>query len=155
MKKLKIICDWDKDYDKIVTPERLKNGDLDQNSWWYLDGLLEGKCGYDKATVYNLSELPDLRKETLRWKSITGDRAEVESYTKHTEIHANGEFEVEVYGIEEPCIAFFWTTRERVVRTNKGISFKVWDQRGLVCLKTDTEAIERARRKRAQRTENL
>jgi len=155
MKKLKMICDWDKDYDKIVTLERLKNGDLDQNSWWYLDGLLEGKCGYDKATIYNLSEIPDLRKETLRWKCITGDRAVVESYTKHTEIHANGEYEVEVYGIEEPCIAFFWTARERMVRTEKGIRFKVWNQRGLVCLKSDTEAIERARRKMMERSKHL
>ena len=155
MKKLKMICDWDKDYNKIITQEKYENGDLDQNSWWYLDGRLERECGYDKATVYNLSEFPELQKETLRWKSITGDKAEVDSYNKHTEIHANGEFEVEVYGVTEPCIAIFWTTRERLVRTDKGISFKVWDQRGLVCMKTDTEAIERARRKRARKEENL
>ena len=70
-------------------------------------------------------------------------------------MYANGEFEVEVDGINEECIGIFWTTRERLVKTDKGIKFKVWDQRGLVCMKTDTEAIERARRKRSQRTENL
>ena len=47
MKKLKIICDWDKDYDTLITQEKLKNGDLDRNSWWYLDGQLEEECGYD------------------------------------------------------------------------------------------------------------
>lgn len=155
MEKLKMICNWDKDYDMIVTQEKLKNGDLDQNSWWYLDGELERRCGYDKATVYNLSEFPNLRKETLDWSAISGDCAGVRSYTKHYEMHADGEFEVEVYGVTEPCIAFFWTTRERMVKTDKGISFKVWDQKGLVCMKTDKEAIERARRKRMERTENL
>ena len=155
MKKLKMICDWDKDYDTLITQEKLKNGDLDRNSWWYLDGELERLCGYDKATVYNLSQFPDLRKETLRWTAITGDKAEVDSYTKHFEIHANGEFEVEVYGVTEPCIAFFWTTNEKMVRTEKGISFKVWDQRGLVCMSSDTEAIERARRKMMERRKNL
>lgn len=154
-KKLKIICNWDPEFDKVVTKEKIENGDLDRNSWWYLDGRLERECGYDKGTVYNLSEYPNLRKETLDWSSISGEHAEVRSYTKHFEMHANGEFEVEMYGVTEPCIAFFWTTRERMVKTDKGISFKVWDQRGLVCMKTDKEAIERARRKRAQRTKNL
>ena len=155
MKKLKIICNWDPEFDNVVTLERYKEGDTDRNSWWYLDGQLERECGYDKGTVYNLSEHPDLRKETLDWSAISGDCAEVRSYTKHFEMHADGEFEVEVHGIKEECIGIFWTTRERMVKTDKGISFKVWDQRGLVCMKTDTEAIERARRKRAQRTENL
>ena len=155
MKKLKIICDWDKDYDTLITQEKLKNGDLDRNSWWYLDGRLEEKCGYDKGTVYNLSEHPNLRKETLDWSSISGEHAEVWGYTKHYEMHADGEFEVEVYGIKEECIGIFWTTCERLVGTQKGIKFKIWNQRGLVCMKTDIEAIERARRKRAQRTENL
>jgi hypothetical protein len=62
---------------------------------------------------------------------------------------------VEVYGVTKPCIAFFWTTNEKMVRTEKGISFKVWDQRGLVCMSSDTEAIERARRKMMERSENL
>ena len=155
MKKLKMICDWDKDYNKIITQEKYENGDLDRNSWWYLDGRLERECGYDKAIVYNLSEHPNLRKETLDWSSISGKHAEVRGYSKHYEMHADGEFEVEVYGIKEECIGIFWITRERMVKTDKEISFKVWDQRGLVCMKTDKEAIERARRKRAQRTENL
>ena len=150
-----MICNWDKDYDKIITQEKLKNGDIDLNSWWYLDGRLERECEYDKGTVYNLSEFSNLRKETLDWSSISGDRAEVRSYTKHFEMHADGEFEAEMYGVKEECIGIFWTTRERLVGTQKGIKFKVWDQRGLVCMKTDTEAIERARRKRMERTENL
>ena len=29
-------------------------------------------------------------------------------------MHADGEFEVEVYGIKEECIGIFWTTRERI-----------------------------------------
>ena len=153
--KLKMICDWDKDYNKIVTQEKLKNGDLDRNSWWYLDGQLERECGYDKATVYNLSEFPNLRKETLDWSSISGDQAEVRGYSKHYEMHADGEFEVELRGIKEECIGIFWTTRERMVKTDKGIRFKVWDQRGLVCMCSDKEAIERARRKRARKEENL
>jgi hypothetical protein len=70
-------------------------------------------------------------------------------------MHADGEFEVEVKGIKEECIGIFWVAHERIVKTDKGISFKVWDQRGLVCMKTDAEAVERARRKRAQRTGNL
>lgn len=155
MKKLKIICNWDPEFDKVVTLERYKRGDTDRNGWWYLDGRLERECGYDKGTVYNLSEFPNLREETLDWSSISGEHAEVRGYSKHYEMHADGEFEVEVYGIKEECIGIFWTTRERLVGTQKGIKFKVWDQRGLVCMKTDTEAIERARRKRAQRTENL
>jgi len=154
-KKLRIICHADPNLNNVVTLERFRNGDTDRNSWWYLDGELEKKCGYDKGTVYNLSEHPNLRKETLDWSSISGEHAEMRSYQRHYEMHANGEFEVEVYGVKEECIGIFWTTRERIVKTNKGISFKVWDQRGLVCMKTDTEAIERARRKRAQRTENL
>ena len=154
-KKLRIICHADPNLNNVVTLERFRNGDTDRNGWWYLDGKLEEKCGYDKGSVYNLSEFPNLRKETLDWSSISGDVAEMRSYRKHYEMYANGEFEVEVYGVKEECIGIFWTTRERLVKTDKGIKFKVWDQRGLVCMKTDTEAIERARRKRAQRTENL
>ena len=155
-KKLKMICLRDPNYNNVVTLERYKNGDTDRNGWWYLDGELERMCGYDKATVYNLSERPDLRKETLDWERIEGDKAtKMRSYTKHFEIHVNGEIEVEVDGVEEECVGIFWTTRETLVKTDRGIKFPVWDQRGLVCLKSDTESIERARRKRSQRTENL
>ena len=155
-KKLKIICDRDPNYNNVVTLEKVKGGDTDRNGWWYLDGRLEKECGYDKGTVYNLSEHPSLRKETLDWESIEGDCVtKMRSYNRHYEMYANGEVEVEVDGIEEECIGIFWTTRERLVKTDKGIKFKVWDQRGLVCMKTDTEAIERARKKRMERTQNL
>ena len=146
--KLKMICNWDQDYDKVVTIEKQKNGDLDMNSWWYLHGELESLCHYDKATVYNLSMFPEYQKETLRWSSITGDQAVISSDKKHTEIYCNGEVEVEVYGIDKPCTGFFWVTNERKVKAyygGKEIEFSVWDQRGYVCLNDDEEAVKKAK----------
>ena len=54
-KKLRIICHADPNLNNVVTLERFRNGDTDRNGWWYLDGELEEKCGYDKGSVYNLS----------------------------------------------------------------------------------------------------
>lgn len=73
-------------------------------SWWYLHGELQSRVGYDKGFITNI--LPEEMNETC------------------TDIALEGIYPIEVVGIPEPCIGYFWVTRQGMGR-------------GLVCLESD------------------
>jgi hypothetical protein len=54
-------------------------------SWWYLHGDLEDIVGYDKGLILNPEDF------------------------------GPGIFEVEVEGISDPCIGYFWNAMDRLV----------------------------------------
>ena len=152
-KMLKMIADWrfnekpegTRDWEDIVPDER------DNNSWWYLDGVLESIVHYDKATVTNCKS-GGFGVETINWRSISGDKV-TEIETEKPMIYRmcfDGIVDVEIEGIDKPCIGYFWTTNHQVIYW-EGKPYEHWDQRGLVCLQTDFEACERAERKMKQK----
>jgi len=158
-KILKLISTVDDDYNKIITKQLVDVGALDQNNWWYLHGKLEDIFHYDKATVYNLNSFPKYRKKTVNWKFISGNTTNVENIEYHYEMHCNDIIPVEVRGVEEKCIGYFWTTEERDVKaitsTGQEEIFSYWKQRGLVCLESDVEANKIAREKYNKKLEHL
>lgn len=124
MEILKLIADWrygnkpqgTRNYEDIDPTER------EYASWWYLHGKLQDLVGYDKATVTNLKEgnFGKLSKEYGYMMCV------------------DGIIPVEIEGVSEPCVGYFWTVK----RTDDW-----WDQRGLVCFKSDTEGCEYAEKK--------
>ena len=111
---LKLVADWKygtkpegtRDLEDIPPEEK------EYSSFWYLHGELENLVEYDKAMVSNLTE------------GGCGKASTVFGYTMSVE----GIIPVEIEGISEPCIGYFWT-----VQTDNSS----WIQRGLVCLKSD------------------
>lgn len=123
-----------------------------QNDWWYLHGKLEYDCSYDKAVIINWRDIPT--KETYDWVSIRNSVAELYSDDVLRSNYLEGEYDVEVDGIDYPCKGIFWITDERTVHSNKG-DFQVWNQRGLVVACDDIEALEYARLKYKERTTHI
>ena len=123
MNTLKLIADWrygnkpkdTRNYEDIDPNEREYAG------FWYLHGKLQDLVGYDKATVTNLKE------------GGFGKISEEYGYM----MCFDGIVPVEIEGIPEPCVGYFWTTKYT----------DIWVQRGLVCLKSDLEGCEYAERK--------
>lgn len=143
LKMIPITPDGDgyKKYNNIPLNER------DNNSWWYLDGELVSLVGYDGAAVTNCKS-GGFGIETINPLEIEDDQVEKidEENPTHYMIRLDGIVEVEVEGIDKPCIGFFWTTDHQTIYYDDK-PYEWWRQRGLVCLKSDTEAIKCAQRK--------
>lgn len=157
-KTLKIIPYTSEDLDDVIKSAGKDN--LDNNSWWYLHGDLERRCGYDKAFIYNMSDFPDEYIEVLEWREINGRETEVPEFIYRKEAHLHGIYPVEVYGVPEPCLGFFWITGERkITATNKRSGekrdFMYWEQRGLVVLESDKEEVEYARKRYEENCSHL
>jgi len=149
MKKIKMISTNDPSYDVLITRKTVREGRT-AGGWWYLDGTLENMMGYDKATIYNLTEFPELTKETILWNEIRNGVTHVDKIRSVRGLYANGSFPVEVYGVSDPCTAFFWVTEETectayLTGSDIPVKFLIWKQRGLVCLDSDIKSIEHAR----------
>ena len=113
----------------------------DNNSWWYLHRELEDVCGYDKAIIYNMDEFPEYVKETFNWSTIRNGISH-EPLGFHKEMYFNGIMPVEVYGINKPCIGYFWVTQEEsCINTYNNVEtpYNIWNQQGLVCFESDLE----------------
>ena len=130
-------------------------------SGWYLHGHLEDEMGYDIADFYDVPN--ELLKESADWCTIRGrisdnfEKAygELRSDKKTLVPHINGVYECEVYGTDEPCVGYFWTTDEQDVDFGNGIVKPVWHQRGLVVFRNDVDANAYARSMMAERCESL
>lgn len=132
--------------DCLVGNRTFSEDELDNNSWWYLHGELERKFGYDKGIAVNCKTV-GLSVPTIDWSSIDGKEVKrVFSEKDRWELHANGEIPVEVEGVDEPCIGYFWTTDLTLVSW-KGNKYPLWKQRGLVCLLSDKKGCEDALKK--------
>ena len=155
-KILRMVADWrcaekpegTRDIEDIPMEEQ------DWNSWWYLHGELEDIVHYDKAVVTNCLS-GGFAKDTINWSMIDGD--EVKGITDRKPRHmmcVDGVVDVEIEGIDRPCKGYFWTCHHMTVYW-EGKAFKVWEQRGLVCLADDEEACEYALRKMKVKSTNL
>ena len=121
MKILKLIADWrygnkpkdTRDYEDIDPNEREYAG------FWYLHGKLQELIGYDKATVTNLRE------------GEFGNDSKEYGYM----MCVDGIIPVEIEGILEPCLGYFWTIK---------LTEDYWIQRGLVCFESDLEGCKYA-----------
>ena len=124
--------------------ESIDENERDNNSWWYLHGKLEDIVGFDKATCINCREI-GVSFPTIHWSEIRGGEVTeiYEDQPEHNVMRFTGVIDVEVVGLDEPCVGYFWTTEERIVRYKDKL-YPMWEQRGLVCLKSDDEAIKYA-----------
>lgn len=121
-------------------------------SWWYLHGDLEDKISYDQGVAYNYVEL-GLYKETPDWSMIRGNEVtELHSNELRKRMYFNGIIDVEVFGINEPCVGYFWTVDKSDITNLDGKKYPHWEQRGLVCLKSDKQGCEYALKKYNERS---
>lgn len=153
---LKLIAVWDykkkpkntKTYEEIPPEER------DNNSWWYLHGKLTDLVGYDKAISTNCKS-GGFSKETINWSEIEGNVVTSLSNDFPTsQICIDGIVDVEIEEIEEPCVGYFWTTNNRLIYW-EGKPYDYWEQRGLVCLKSDIEGCKYAKEKYEEKSTKL
>ena len=110
----------------------IKEGRYFWNSF-YLHGELENIIGYDLCVVVNEPEL-DLEEYPV-YHSPT-------RLVKHCLLKDEGKFEVEVKGINEKCIGYFWKCFSE--NENKPGIYYHASQRGYICLERDREAVEQA-----------
>lgn len=146
-KVLKLIADWryGKKPEGTKNWEDIPNEEKDWNSWWYLHGKLEDYVGYDKATATNCKS-GGFAKETINWGEIVGDR--VTSICDELPTHKmciDGIVDVEIEGINKPCVGYFWTACHKTIYWEEK-AYEFWEQRGLVCFKSDTESCEYAKK---------
>lgn len=150
----------DDNHDKIV--EAAGDNNLNHSSGWYLHGKLEELCHYDLATIYNMSDFPEDTRETLRYGLMINNEAKVEKLDYFQKSYLRGVYPVQVYGVREKCVGYFWISEEReyVASIFPGNSedkrkFTDWMQRGLVCLESDKEAIKYAKERYAENSSFL
>ena len=115
-----------------------QENELDFNSMWYLHGELERLVGYDKAWAINCKSA-GYSLESINWSYIRGENVfELADNNKLTrlEMHVNDIIPVQVKGVDEPCLGYFWTIEYSPVYY-EGKAYPHWQQRGLVCLESD------------------
>lgn len=146
LKMIAVTISGDNAFGKMDFSE-INNDETDNSPWWYLHGDLEEKIGYDKGIAINCREI-GISFPTINWRGLRGSEViEIdESRPEINVMHFTGVINVEIDGLDEPCVGFFWVTNERIVQYKDKL-YPMWEQRGLVCLKSDKEAIEYAQEK--------
>lgn len=142
--KIKIISSNSPNVGKVVTSDNKIEGDL-----WKLYGKVANECNTDKGIMYYSPftwMMPYIdetfQKEDGKWYAET-DGEKMVTITK-----LNGEYEVEIYGCDKPCIGYFWTEEDSSISVKvPGGTFNLPNtkQLGLVCLKSDTESCDYAK----------
>lgn len=157
MEKIKILpdfcCNREENYNNVPKEIReiVESNKYSHSGGWYLHGQLETEMGYDIAYFYDVPN--ELLKESADWHSITYNRGELRSDKKTMVPHINGVYECEVYGTDEPCLGYFWTTDEREIDFGNGIVKPVWHQCGLVVFSNDRDANAYARLKMSEKSD--
>lgn len=155
MNKLKLLPYYHEDYSKIEK-EAINTNNFIYNNWWYLHGDLEDMLHYDKASAINAKECPELVKMVPYASKLGfGDdefwKGTVDKINLVPHLYINGIIECEVIGVKEECVGYFWIAEELPLKifskTGEIFTGTHWQQRGLVCLKSDTEGREYALRK--------
>ena len=127
--------------------------DRGYNWWWYLHGELDCLVGYDKAYPINCKSSGNA-KETINWSEISCSKVKQlrdDGNLTRWEIYINGIIPVQVKGVDKPCIGYFWTTNEHDIEW-EGKKYPYWEQRGLVCLESDSEGRKYALEKLNEKT---
>lgn len=166
MEKIKILPDYpfnkEAYYNNVPKEIReiVESNKYPHRNSWYLHGRLEEEMGYDIAHFYDVPN--ELLKESADWFTIKriGDNYEkaygkLRSDKKTLSPHINGVYECEVYGTDEPCVGYFWTSEEEEVDFGNGIVKPVWRQRGLVVFFNDGDANAYARSMMSKKSEHL
>lgn len=117
-------------YDRI---EKTNKEEQDNAGFWYFHGELEKQFRFDKGTMTNCNTL-----------GISKPFVYDDNEQPVNKLYYNGEIDCEVEGCDKPCVAFLYTTNET--------SDTKWIQRGLVCIKEDTEACNHARKKMKEKS---
>ena len=129
-------------YDSVPKDE------LDRNSWWYLHGKIEKLVGYDKAYTTNCKSA-GYSRETVNWSCIRGNNEVSELHDDgrltRWEMYVNGIIPVRIKGVNELCVGYFWTIDYSPI-IYENAKYPHWQQRGLVCLESDEEARDYARK---------
>lgn len=109
----------------------------------YLHGKLEHLVGYDVPVLVNQESL-----NLIEYPSLSYSR----QFT-HLLLEEEREYEVEVIGVNAKCIGFFW---KYIIEDEKRTGlYEDAEERGLICLADDKEAIDYARQKLAKRSEEI
>lgn len=139
---------------KMKSFDEVPIDELSNNDWWYLHGKLEEMVGYDKAAATNCKSA-GYSIPTIHWREIHGNKvvSVLDPLTIHV-MHVNAIIPVEVEGVDEQCIGFFWTANEYDVYWND-MKYPKWEQRGLVCLMSDKKARAYAFKKFNEKSEIL
>lgn len=147
MKTLKILAEYvDGTYHNIdkppieycdeLTQHYLQDENTIVSNWWYLHGDLESEIGYDHGVMCNLSDFNLLIKNCY----YNGNDAYFDVICLE-----DGIYDVEVIGIDKPCVGYFWIIdKEHIPKC-----------RGLVCFKDDTEACMYAEQKYKEKSQYL
>ena len=102
---------YDEDFvsDEFKCTKEIPEEELDNNSWWYLHGKLENIVGYDKAYTINCFSA-GYSKETLNCLEWMGETViQVGDPLTRQQMYVNGIIPIEIEGINEPCLGYFWT----------------------------------------------
>lgn len=161
MSKLKLLPYYHEDYSKIEK-EAINTNNFIYNNWWYLHGDLEDMLHYDKASAINAKGCSELVKMAPYVSGLGFSvkdefwKGTVDKIYLVPHLYINNIIECEVIGIKEECIGYFWTTEELPLKifskTGEIFTGTHWKQRGLVCLKSDTEACEYAFKRYTEKT---
>ena len=143
----------------IEKTREYKSEELGHSSAIYLHGKLERMARYDivDVLVQNLEETGLGRKSPVT--DFIGDEYEVHKDKCGNAIYwttpyiENAVLDVTVDGVDEPCVGIFWVNKfcpGRKVECDGETYLTGWWQCGLVCLKSDKEAIEHALKKQKE-----
>ncbi len=119
-------------HEEFISDSRMASG-------WYFHGHLEADLGYDLGVIINKEELP---VQGLRVHYSDGK-------SKILQYIPEGIYQVQVHGVETPCIGYFWpfvNESKRVPELNRV------EMRGLVCYINDGDANAYARRQYNQKS---
>lgn len=115
-----------------------------ENGMWYFHGKLEDMFNYDLGILYDLDE--KYLRSTLKYSELLDRKARLGEYQVIKKPYINGVYPVNVYGVYERCLGFFWVDDEIVcedlVSPRK---FPNWIQKGLIVLESDKESVEYAK----------
>ena len=113
---------------------------------WYLHGKLENKVGFDKCFITNLTSFGHYEKYLDKFYLVHKINQETfdEKKVCCNRLKLNGIVPVDVEGIRERCMGFFWTVDEEPFEFfyNGRRNWTKWDQKGLIILESDKEAFD-------------
>ena len=122
---------------------------------WYLHYELEHLVGFDIAYPTNCKSA-GYAKATIASAVIGGNQVQkiYEEEGIRWSMYINGIIPVKVKGVDQPCIGYFWITDEHPIYY-KGDAYPHWEQRGLICLESDTDGRADALKKYNEKRERV
>lgn len=124
------------------------------NGSWYFHGKLEEMFCYDLGILYDLDE--EYLRPTLKYNELYDGKTSLNEYRIIKKPHITGIYPVNVYGVYEKCLGFFWIEDKEIcedlVSSRK---FPKWTQRGLIVLESDKKSVKHVKRYYNEQNHNL